>query len=50
MGKFEKEKTHKSIQYREESVKTRGDGFKDSSVPKKPVTDSFYSNVENKVL
>ena len=40
--------THKSIQPNEESVKTTGDGFTDSSVPKKPVTDNFYRNVKYK--
>jgi hypothetical protein len=39
--------THKSMQSWEESVKTSGDGFSDSSVPKTPKTDSFYNNVKN---
>ena len=34
--------THASLQSREESVDVSGDGFSDSSVPKKPITDSFY--------
>ena len=39
--------THKSLQEKEESVKTSGDGFKDSFVPKTPKTDCFYDNVSN---
>jgi len=39
--------THASLQGQEESVKTSGDGFSDSSVPNKPTTDSFYHNVSN---
>jgi len=39
--------THESMQEQEESVHTFGDGFSDSSVPKKPTTDSFYHNVSN---
>ena len=39
--------THKSLQYLEESVETKGDGFDDSSVPKVPKTDCFYDNVSN---
>lgn len=39
--------THKSLQSNEESVKVSGDGFHDSSVPKKPITDCFYHNVRN---
>jgi hypothetical protein len=34
--------THESIQANEDSVHVSGDGFKDSSVPKKPITDYFY--------
>ena len=39
--------THSSLQEQEESVKTSGDGFTDSSVPKVPKTDCFYDNVSN---
>ena len=39
--------THESLQEKEESVKTSGDGFSDSSVPKTPKTDCFYDNVSN---
>ena len=39
--------THESIQANEESVHVSGDGFSDSSVPKTPKTDCFYSNVSN---
>jgi hypothetical protein len=39
--------THASMQAQEESVETPGAGFKDSSVPKTPKTDSFYDNVSN---
>jgi hypothetical protein len=34
--------THESLQAQEDSVCVRGDGFHDSSVPKKPTTDKFY--------
>ena len=34
--------THASLQANEESVHVSGDGFHDSSVPKKPITDKFY--------
>ncbi len=35
--------THASLQSNEESVEVSGDGFSDSSVPKKPITDCFYA-------
>lgn len=34
--------THASLQANEDSVEVIGDGFHDSSVPKKPITDCFY--------
>jgi hypothetical protein len=46
-GGFFGHMTHASMQGNEESVKVSGDGFHDSSVPKKPITDCFYHNVSN---
>jgi hypothetical protein len=39
--------THESLQHLEDDVDCSGDGFDDSSVPKRPTTDSFYDNVSN---
>jgi len=39
--------THESMQHLEDDVEVEGDGFSDSSVPKKPTTDCFYDNVIN---
>ena len=39
--------THASMQAQEDSVTVSGDGFSDSSIPKTPMTDSFYNNVVN---
>ena len=39
--------THKSMQKNEDSVCVIGDGFKDSSVPKKPITDKFHGVNKN---
>ena len=46
-GGFYGHMTHESIQANEDAVNVSGDGFSDSSVPKTPKTDCFYSNVSN---
>ena len=47
MGSYEKIKTHKSIQEKEESVDKKVPGpIKDAQFPKSPKTDCFYDGVK----
>ena len=46
---FFKEKTHKSIQKKEDSVKNSGSGQPDADFPKKPESDCFYKGVKREI-